>query len=283
MWGEFLESWPLFHNAYLAGAGMAVLLALTGVVVVARNQIFLGAAVSQASTLGIALLLWLSGVSAAWHERLEHYHGITHFAGVLFSTGAALLAGREAGAGRESREALTGWIFLAGASLSVLLVANSPHGLEEVQRLQLSSLIGATVGDVLGFGALALAGLAFVGVARRRLMLFCVDPVMASAVGMNARVWGLGLALWIGLVIGFSLYSSGMLFTFGCLVLPGLLAKGLSREFGRLFWLAPLIALIAVIAAFVLANHFDLPPGQMAVALMALALPPVRAARALRR
>ena len=273
MWREFIDSWPLFHHAYLAGAGMAVALALTGVVVVARNQIFVGAAVSQASTLGIAALLWLSGLSAAWHERVEEVHGLTHFAGVLASVVAALFAGREARAGREGREALTGWIFLLGASASVLIVSNSPHGLEEVQRLQLSSLIGATPGDVAGFGALAAFAIVFVAVARPRLMLFCVDPVMAASVGLRVGAWSVGLALWLGLVTGFSLYSAGMLFTFGGLVLPALLARALCREFAPVFVLAPLLALAAAFAGFVLANHFDLPPAQMTVALLSLALP----------
>ena len=85
MFREFLDSWTLFHNSYLAGAAMAVLLAVTGVMVVARGQIFIGAAVSQASTLGIAVVLWLSGISAAWHERLEHWHSITHLAGAIFT------------------------------------------------------------------------------------------------------------------------------------------------------------------------------------------------------
>jgi ABC-type Mn2+/Zn2+ transport system permease subunit len=40
----FLASWPLFHTTYLAGAAIAVLLALVGVWVVAREQIFLGSA-----------------------------------------------------------------------------------------------------------------------------------------------------------------------------------------------------------------------------------------------
>ena len=49
MIGRFLESWPLFHNAYLGGWLIGVLLATLGVLVVARDQIFIGAAISQAS------------------------------------------------------------------------------------------------------------------------------------------------------------------------------------------------------------------------------------------
>jgi hypothetical protein len=62
---SFLESWALFQTTYLAGIALAALLALVGVWVVAREQVFLGAAIAQASTLGIAALLWIAGL-VAW-------------------------------------------------------------------------------------------------------------------------------------------------------------------------------------------------------------------------
>lgn len=282
MFSEFIDSWPLFHHSYLAGLAMAVLLALTGVMVVARGQIFLGAAVAQASTLGIAVVLWLSGISAAWHERLEHWHGLTHVAGIAASIAAAWLAGRETQPGRESREGRTAWIFLLGSGASVLLMAKSPHGLEEIHRLQSSSLIGATVGDVVAFAALAGIAIAAVMVFGRRLLLLAVDPVMAAATGMQVARWTRGLGLWVGLTIGASIYSAGLLFTFGCLVLPALLARSLCREMAPMFRTAAICAFVATLTAFVLANHFDFPPGQLAVALMAVALPLAWSVRHLR-
>jgi hypothetical protein len=70
MIAEFLSSWPLFHNAYLSGWLISVLLALIGVLVVARDQIFLGATVPQASALGIAVGMmfgsWLTPNEDSW-------------------------------------------------------------------------------------------------------------------------------------------------------------------------------------------------------------------------
>jgi ABC-type Mn2+/Zn2+ transport system permease subunit len=54
---EFQASWALFHHAWVVGWLLAVVLATIGVLVVARDQIFIGAAVSQASVLGIAIVL----------------------------------------------------------------------------------------------------------------------------------------------------------------------------------------------------------------------------------
>ena len=59
---EFIASWDLFHWTYIEGWLIALLLALIGVAVVARDQIFIGAAVSQASTVGIALTLYVASL-----------------------------------------------------------------------------------------------------------------------------------------------------------------------------------------------------------------------------
>ena len=135
-----------------------------------------------------------------------------------------------------------------------------------------SSIIGASTADVWAFGALAGLTIAWIGASRRRLLLLALDPAMAEAVGMRTTRWALALAAWLGLTVGLALRSSGMLYTFGCLVLPALCAKNLCREVQSMFLVAPLIALGAGVAGFVLAHHYDFPPAQMAVALLGLAL-----------
>ena len=86
---EFVASWALFHNTYLVGWLIGLLLALIGVLVVARDQIFIGAAVSQASTLGIALALGLGTWTAT--DALEWLHADAFLStmAVVFSVLAA--------------------------------------------------------------------------------------------------------------------------------------------------------------------------------------------------
>ena len=151
----FLASWPLFATSYLAGWAIAFLLALVGVWVVARDQIFLGAAVAQASTLGVAAALWIGGLGAA--ASLEFFRGDAVASGlaVAAAVATALFTVLRRGGGRESAEAVTGWVFLVAASLPTLLLARDPHGLEEVHHLLFSTLLGATRADLAVFGALA--------------------------------------------------------------------------------------------------------------------------------
>jgi ABC-type Mn2+/Zn2+ transport system permease subunit len=269
---EFLSSWPLFQNTYLVGWLIALLLSLVGVLAVARDQIFIGAAISQASTLGIALGMWIGTWVAPDNQSWLHAEGFLSAMAVAFSLMAALITSGWAEAKAESHEAITGWAFLISASLSILIVSHSPHGLEEIHRLLASSIIGATRADVWGFGALAGLTALFLVATHRRTLLFLIDPAMAAAVGMNTGRWAAIISTLLGLAVGLSIRSSGMLYTFGCLVLPALVAKNLCREVRPMFLVAPLIALITCIIAFVLANHYDYPPAQMTVALLSLLL-----------
>lgn len=267
----FVESWPLFHDAYLAGWSIAALLAAIGVVVLARDQIFLGAAVAQASTFGLAFGMWLA-------PRLlpsgEGEQALLLAAASLSAIAAALFTSRAAGRSGPTDEALTGWIFLASSSGAILLMAESPHGIEEVHRLLASSLIGATGADVALFLALLAATAGFLAVRRRHVLLYAMEPAMAEAVGIRVRLWSALLSVALGFVLAQSIRVSGTLYAFGCLVLPGLAAKALGGESLPLFWRAPMVALAASVVGFVVANHWDLPPAQVTVAILALAALP---------
>jgi zinc transport system permease protein len=277
---SFIQSWRLFHNSYLVGWLVGLVLSLVGVVVVARDQVFIGAAVSQASTLGIALALWTGGVFPAHLADgcLEHSaswlccDSFQIIMAVAFSILAAVATSRALRAKRESHEAIAGWIFLSSASLSVLVLAHSPHGLEEINHIHSSSIIGATAADAAAFAVLLAVTLSLLAIFGRRLLLFIMDPSMAAAVGMNVGRWALLESLWLGLVVGLSIRATGMLFTFGSLVLPALVAKNLCREVKAMFFAAPAVALATNTIGFVLANHYDFPPAQMNVALNGLLL-----------
>jgi len=265
--GQFLASWPLFAQVYLTAWLIALVLSLVGVLVVARDQIFLGAAMSQSATLGIALAL--IGSSALPWLRFDSLPAIL---AVGFSVLAAVLTAWQGDQRHDSHEARTGWVFLASSSGAILIVAHSPHGLAEIQRLLSSSLIGATTTDVWMFGVCALGTIVALTVWHPQVLLLALDPAMGLAAGMRMPRWHTALMLWLGLVVGLSIRASGMLYTFGCLVLPALIAKNLCREVRPLFIVAPCIAVSLAGIGCVLADATDSPPAQMTVALFSLAL-----------
>lgn len=269
MIGDFLASWSLFQTTYLAGWLLAALLALVGVWVVAREQIFLGVAVSQASALGIAVALFL-GVEPTGAGALEELSasGLA----VAAAVATALVSARVRREGGESPEAVIGFVFLLAASVPTLLLAGSPHGLEEIERLSFSTLLGASETDLAILAGLAAVVAALVARYRGELVLVAADPEMASAVGVRPPRVRLAVAVALGICVGLAMRVSGLLYTFGCLVLPALVARSLGREIRPLLWTAPVVALAAAVPGFVLAHGLDTPPAHTTVALLCAAL-----------
>ncbi len=275
--GSFLESWSMFGSSYLLALGTAVALSVIGVLVVARREVFIGAAAAEASTLGVALAWWLAlkfGMDADSTGA-----GAFEWIGAMgFAVLAALwtMSDGQSGSGGASRglagDERTAVVFVGAAVLSMLLLVNLPQGREQLQRVQASSLIGAATSDAIIALLAAIAAVAVTQVWRRSLVLLISDPVMASAVGLKARQWHLGIAIATGLVIGLSLRGTGTVFTFGCLILPTLVAKQLVGTIGRLFIVAPVVAVIGVLGGLFFAHMMDLPPGQVTIGTLLLGL-----------
>lgn len=259
MISAFLNSWPLFQEAYLAALSCGVLLGVLGVWVVARDELFLAAAVAQASVLGLALALTFEWPSS-------------EIPAIGLSVAVAWAAGKRVSRGGLGRDEVTAWAFLLGSSLAVLVLARSPLGMKNVQSVLSSSILGASPFEAGMFGLFAAGALAMVRIQRERFVLILLDPVMASAVGLSVGTWSMAISTTLGLASGMAIRSTGLLFTFGCLVLPALVAKNLCREVRPMFWVAPLVASSAVIIGLVLAHHFDFPPGQLVVAVLAALL-----------
>lgn len=238
---------------------MGGLLSLLGVLVVARNEVFLAAAVAQASVLGVAVAL-----AFGWENPAIY--------AVIFSILAALATSRNSRGNGGSRDETTAWTFLITSSLAVLLLSRSPVGMKNVQSILTSSLLGASRMEAVVFAALfcGLAGLIVWNV--RRFTLMVMDPVMAAAVGLSVPAWSLVLSALLGLVSGLAIRSTGLLFTFGCLVLPALIARNLCRNVGPMFVTAPAVGLLAVLAGLMGAHAWDFPPGQLVVALLGATL-----------
>ncbi len=269
---EFFASWGLFARPYMLTVLAAMALATLGVVTAARRQIFMAAAVAQASTFGYAVFALFAGAAAT-----QLGGGIGRDIVVIGSAIAAALLtmlgdGRQTQGSRLDGDERTAWVFIAAGAGAILVLAQAPAGMEQFRRMQASSVIGATTLDVVIFAALLVLIAAVLFWFGRSIVLLLADPVMAAAIGMRVRVWDLGLAVFSGACVGLGVRSAGMLFTFGCLALPVMIAKQACGEVRSLFWAGPLVAAVAALVGLWLSYAWDLPPGQVVVALLCVTL-----------
>lgn len=264
--GGLWPDWALFGDAILVGTLLAMVLPFGGALLVLRQQVFVTAAIGQAATLGFAVALAL-GLGSA-HD-LGHSHGRAGLVGCGMAAAVltAIAALRALSARQSTMEARSAFVFLFAGSVAMLLLDRVPHGPQVVQRLFLSSLLTVAPSDVwlvLVGALLSLLGLRW----RRRLLLWAIDPATAEAHGGKALHHDLVVGTWLGLWLGYAIVATGLVFTFGAAVLPVLAVRSWVRSLWAALLLAPLLGAAGLVAGFVLAHRFDLPPGQVFVALL---------------
>src|SRR5262245_35049633 len=143
MVGEFLESWPVMRDAAAAAWLAAALLSVAGVIVLVREQPFLGAALAQASTLGFVLAPPLAATLHAEQTALLGGAGFEHALAVVFAGTAAIVLERGFEREAQSRSAATAYGFLLATALSLLVAARRPEARAEAERLLTSSSVEA--------------------------------------------------------------------------------------------------------------------------------------------
>jgi ABC-type Mn2+/Zn2+ transport system permease subunit len=258
---DLLDAWGLFASSWLCAWLLAPALGLVGIALVARGAVFQGVATAQASTAAIALLL----VAAAWLP-VDLTPDILAMVAMLVAVATAVVTCL-----RPLSEAGNALLFLGAGAATPLLLAHSPHGLAEVHRLMASSLVGAGWSEVAATGTVLTLLIAVVWRHGRTLRLVLMDHRFATDLGVRVRHWQHLIGIATGVVMGLGLEIAGLLFVAGCLVLPTLAARHLAGTVAGVVWLAPLIAAVAGVLATALGHLADLPPGQVVVALLALA------------
>ncbi len=274
---EALETIDLFRYAFAGGLLIAVACGLLGIHVVARRLTLLGLTLPQAAALGIAASLALAGT---------HGHGLGHglghdaggFSGQhqTFALVAELLvvglvawpaANRALG-----RDTLAGALFAICAAGSILVVAHSAAGREEVHHLVEGNLLEIG-GDEFRALLLALVPVVLLCVlGSRRLFFATVDRDAAASAGVRVWLWDALFYAALTVTIAVSVHAAGTLFVFACLVLPAAAGIVAGRgPVGVALGAAAVAALAAAGGFLASASEWDTPTGPTcAVALGAL-------------
>ena len=250
-------NWSLYRNMFVQGLLIALTLATIGVPMVARNQIFKGAAISSASTLGIALALVVAQYSSVHHHTPDDIHAGEWLHSDGFKTAMAVAAAVIAslvvvgrGKTQHAYEARIGWIFLFSTVTANLLVANSPYSMSEIHRVHSSSILGAIQSENILLTIVSLLTLVTFIKTWKTQMLVATDPEMASAVGIKTSRWQWTYAIWLAICIGLSIRFSGVIFTFGMLVLPVFLGRTVCSSMQRVLFISPVIAVACTLLVF---------------------------------
>ena len=259
-WAPMLSAIFLFREALYGALVIALACSVLGVYVVLRRIVFVGAALAEMSSAGIALALFLGGftATAVFGRHPVMLSLVVTLAGALFFS----LGGRA----RVSPDATIGTAYAIAAAVGILLIAKATVGEAHDIFLQ-GNILGMTHTDTLVLLAITIPVLIVHAVFYKEFLFVSFDRETARTLGFNTAFWNLLLYLTLGLVIAFAMQFAGVILVFSFLVLPAVTGLLIAQSMGATFTWAIGSALVAALVGFSLSIPFDLPTGPAIIAI----------------
>ncbi len=266
---QFLAAREIWEVPLAASVVAGALLGFLGVYVVLRRTVFVSAALTQLSTLGLVATLLVEE-----RVHIESEHAIEQLVvAMAFSIAGALLLGAFR-ARRLPAEASVGGAWVTASALVVLGSSRLVHAAHDLGGMVFGNAVAVTAGELAMVAIVAALCTAVHSAFAKEIAFTSFDPETARALGMPVRLWDAVLFLTIGAAIPPSARALGALPVFAFLTLPAAAALLLRVGFRPAFALAAAFGVLAASAGYVLSWIWEIPTGATMVALAAaLAIP----------
>ena len=262
----------LLRNSVYTSVLIGFACPLVGVFLVLRRLVFMGVALPQISSTGVAVALsvplWLGANPAAHSPHSEHT--LAFVGSTVFSLGAILVLAFLERRGRGLPEGRLGSVYVVAAALSILLLSKNRYAEVGWLDLMKGEIITVDNADLVMTAATLAVVLMALGLFYKEMLFVSFDRAMAITLGKNAVFWDVLLYLLIGLTVSMSVLSVGPLISFGFLLIPALTAHLFARNMRQLIVVASLIGGIVSFIGFWLAYQWDWPIGPTDVVLLGL-------------
>ena len=252
----------LFREALYGALVIALACSVLGVYVVLRRIVFVGAALAQLSSAGIALGLFLYGLGIGG----ELTHHPVAMALIVTIAGAMFFGIGGGGRAGVPPDAVIGVTYAVAAAAGILLIAKAKTGEAHDIFLQ-GNILGITRTDTLVLVAVAVPVLLVHWIFYKEFLFVSFDRETARTLGYNVTFWNLLLYFTLGVVIAYAMQFAGVMLVFNFLVLPAVTGLLLARSMKGIFTVAIGSALLAALLGFSLSVPFDLPSGPAIIAV----------------
>ena len=242
----------LFMLAPLTASLVLVSLhAYTGLHILARGVIFIDLALAQIATLGIALALILD---------YEPTSAPAYVMAFLFTViGAAIFASmRRVPQSFVPQQALIGITYVVASAALILMMANSPHGSENLKAFLVGAILWTSWEEIALILAVYLALAVLHWMLRHRFM------GLSLARGPQERydlLWDFLFYILFGVMITFSVRLAGVLLVFSYLLIPGAMSAFLAKRFPQRLLVAWTLGALGSAAGIVVSFQYDFPTG----------------------
>jgi zinc transport system permease protein len=261
---DFLAAREIWEVPLAASVVAGALLGALGVYVVLRRTVFVSAALTQLSILGVVATLL---VEERIHIEAEHASEQLAVA-LAFSIAGALVLGAVR-ARRLPAEASVGAAWVVASALVVLGTSRLVHAAHDLGGMVFGNAVAVAAGDLAAISLVAALCTGVHAAFAKELAFVSFDPETARALGMRVRVWDAVLFVTLGIAIPPAARALGALPVFAFLTLPAAGALLLRVGFRPAFALAASFGVLAAAGGYVLSWLWELPTGATMVALAA--------------
>ncbi|GAC1337469.1 MAG: metal ABC transporter permease [Myxococcales bacterium] len=276
---DFWAGRDLWALPLLAGVLAAGLLSYLGVFIVLKRMVFVSAALSEVSGVGVAFAFYVGavagGIDPHSHAGVPVWLDPTWFS-LAFACGSAALFSLRPGHRKLAAETIVGLGYIVASAL-VLAILNSQRIVQEAHA----------VGDIL-FGnavtvplpqivSLALAGLLALLVHAfffKELVYTSYDPETAAVQGVPVLRYELLLNVSTAVVISVATRAVGALPVFAFSVIPAAAALLLTERMRSTFALSVVIGVVSAAVGYYVSWVWQLPTGASMVVVSAVFLFP---------
>ena len=267
---EFWAAHEIWRDPLIASIIAGGLLGFLGVYVVLRRTVFVSAALTQLSTLGLIASLLVE-------EQLgvEAEHASVQLAvSIVFSVAGALVLGALHSGRRLPTEAGVGMCYVLAGAFVVLGANRLIHAAHDLNSMVFGNAVAVPLSDVIVLSAVTGTCVTVHLLFRKELVFVSFDRETAEAVGLQAPLWNGLLFFTIGLAIPVAARALGALPVFAFLTIPAAAALLMARGLQGAFVLATVIGLASATGGYLVSWFWQIPTGATMVALAGLfALP----------
>jgi ABC-type Mn2+/Zn2+ transport system permease subunit len=266
---EILSPDFLLRNSVYTSVLIGFACPLVGVFLVLRRLVFMGVALPQISSTGVAVALSVPMWLGMKPDHAAHSEHLLAFAGsMFFSLAAILLLAFCERRGRGLPEGRLGTAYVVASAMSILLLSKNRYA--EVGWLDLlkGEIITIDNYDLEITGATLAVVLTMLVLFHKEFLFVSFDRAMAATLGKNVLLWDILIYLLIGVTVSISVLSVGPLISFGFLLVPALTAHLFVRNMRQFFTFASVLGGVTAFLGFWLAYQWDWPVGPTDVVLL---------------
>ncbi|OYZ19225.1 MAG: hypothetical protein B7Y39_12545 [Bdellovibrio sp. 28-41-41] len=266
----FFSSWEFWGNAVMASILLGIVCGFIGIYVILHRIVFVSAAMSQVSSLGVMTAFLLVNIDIL--HPLHHSEDILPLVLATLLTGSfALVMARHTQAKISDRsksiESLIGAVYLAATAGLLLIGDRVAQGAHDVANVLFGNAVAVDTQHLLVLAMICLPILLVHIWLRKDILFISYDPSMAKTLKYPVGILRFFLLISLGVIISIGTRTIGALPVFSFSVIPPMAALLILENSNSSFAMAALLGGASAFLGYLASFLFSFPTGACMTAI----------------